>query len=500
MIKILQEKCNGCGICARECPVGSITVLEKNAVIDEKCTSCGVCIKVCNREAAVSDGEAVPGAVTCTYCPIQCQVKEGFTGACRRYRNVGGRLVRDRELVWAAPVTGARPLDVPLVTAVGAGSTYPDCIPAPIIVQDVRDGVEVVTVVTEAPLSYSGIKVKIDTNLHIGREGAPVRRDGRVVGLVITEEYGSKMLSLGGPNLLTGKNGFTTARTIVDIANGERVELKVEQGSKLELQVGYAPVVDGYEDRTMRVGCGSATTGMFAPHLKGVVDEAIILDHHIIGLFSEHRAGEEVGMTYSGVIPVGRRSTRGRYFGEPGHGLGGTSVMTPRDAIVGVDMTRALPGTRILVTETTARIAALFEVQPDGGVLEVPMTPEVARVVRLIAANCEDARVSALYVGGTGGSARAGVTKNPIELTRAVHLGEVTLTIGGAPTFILPGGGINFMVDVEKVAPRAFYWVPTPATVAPVEYTMTRATFERIGGHVGSIQPLAVLKQHKAQV
>jgi hypothetical protein len=37
-------------------------------------------------------------------------------------------------------------------------------------------------------------------------------------------------------------------------------------------------------------------------------------------------------------------------------------------------------------------------------------------------------------------------------------------------------------VDVEKVIPRAFAWVPTPATVAPLEYTMTLKTYEKIGG------------------
>jgi hypothetical protein len=54
----------------------------------------------------------------------------------------------------------------------------------------------------------------------------------------------------------------------------------------------------------------------------------------------------------------------------------------------------------------------------------------------------------------------------------------------------LPGGGINFMVDVEKVVSKAFTWVPTPATVAPIEYTITRKAYEEIGGHIDSIRPL----------
>lgn len=494
MVRIEAELCSGCGLCTKDCPLECIIVEEKKAVIGDGCSSCGVCTQVCPRGAAQKVEEEINGAVTCGACPVQCQIQAGFSGACRRYTNEDGRLIRNRTLVTEVPEPLTQPPEInwPLVTAIGAGTEYPDPRPAPYIVQGTRGGLEVVTVVTEAPLSYSGVKVKIDTNFHIGEEGAKIRREGRVVGIVDTEEYGSKILSLGGANLLTGKTGFMAARTIVDVANKKRVTLKVDGGSELELHVGHHPIIDGQTDITMRVGCGSATVGLFAPHLKEVVDEAIILDHHVIGLLSEHRAGQEVGMTYSGVVPNGRKSTRGRYFGEHGNGWGGTAISEARQAIRAVDMNLANVGMKILVTETTARQAALFEVfDDDGNVRQIPLTEPVKGVVELIHANCEPARVSALYTGGTGGSARAGVAMLPIELTRAVHRGEVRLTIGGAPALLLPGGGINFMTDVEKVlAPDAFYWVPTPATVAPVEYTMLRSTYERIGGHIAQIRQL----------
>ena len=496
MFKTIQEKCTGCGSCINECPLNCIHLKEKKAVIGEGCSSCGVCAQVCLFGAVRKVEETSPQTVQCGSCPVQCQIQAGFTGACRRYVNQNGQLVRNRNLVTNVPEPnwGPHEIDWPLITAIGSGTEYPDPRPAPYIVEGTRGDIEVVTVVTEAPLSYSGVKVKIDTNFHIGEEGARIRRDGRVVGMIDTEEYGSKILTIGGANLLTGENGFTVARTIVDIANRQRVKLKVENGGALELQVGYRPIIDGQEDTTMRVGCGSATIGLFARHLKGVVDEAIILDHHIIGLFSEHRAGEEVGVTYSGVVPIGRKSTRGRYFGEHGNGWGGTQISDPRQAIIGIDMKVARPGMRILVTETTARQAALFEVLAEGNVKEIPLSQEVQGVVQLIAANCEEARVSALYTGGTGGSARAGVTRLPVELTKAVHNGAVKLTVGGAPAFVLPGGGINFMVDVEKlVAQDAFYWVPAPATVAPIEYCMTKETYERIGGYLDQIRKLTDL-------
>jgi hypothetical protein len=66
---------------------------------------------------------------------------------------------------------------------------------------------------------------------------------------------------------------------------------------------------------------------------------------------------------------------------------------------------------------------------------------------------------------------------------------KARLTIGGAPAFILPGGGINFMVDVEKVMVGAFTWVPTPATVCPIEYTMKLEDYRAMGGHEEAIKP-----------
>lgn len=489
MIEVDLEKCRGCGLCEQNCPAGAISVIDKKAVVDDKCVNCGVCFRVCKFGGLARLEEMKPEAVKCASCPVQCEIRPGFYGACRRYINKDGVLLRSRPLV-ADPVAGQKrhpELERPLTTGVGAGTNYPCLRPAPHIIMDTVDGIDVVTVVTEAPLSYSGVKVKIDTNFYIGEEGARVRRKNQVVGMVETEEYGSKMISIGGANLLTGESGFIVARTIVEICNGERVTLKVDKGAKLEIQVGKPPVINGQVDSKMRVGCGSATIGMFARQLAEAVDEAIILDHHVVGLLSEHLAGEEVGLKWSGVAPNARKSTRGRYFGEHGDGWGGTNIQNPKDAILGVDMNVASPGIKILVTETTGRKVALFTVTADGGLVEIPLTQKAMEVVDLIKSNCEDARVSAVYAGGTGGSARAGVTNYPVKLTRAVHDGEANLTIGGAPTYILPGGGINFLVDVEKIVPKAFTWVPTPATVAPVEYTMTFDKYSEIGGHVDKI-------------
>ena len=499
MFQINQESCKKCKICVGNCPIGAISAEaaagQKKIEIQASCVECGICKKVCPF-GCIENAERAEGVVICSSCPIQCKVPVGSTGACTRYTNRDGKLIRNRPLEKEAkPVMEADgKIRRPVVTAVGAGTNYPCSKPAPHIVSECRDGVDVVTVVTEAPLSYSGLIVKLDTNTYIGEEGAKVYRGNKVVGMVNTEEYGSKMIAIGGANRLTGDGGFATARTIVELANGEEVELTVDKKIKMKLKAGKAPVINGIEESRMRIGCGSATVGLFARLMKECVDECIVVDHHVVGLCSEHLAGEAVGMDWSGVVPNATKSSRGRYFGDHGHGIGGTTLETCRDAINEVDMSIAKPGMTILVVNTTGEIYELFEVQGDGSVKSVPMTEKAMKVPRAIQENCQNSMTSVLYSGGTGGSARGGVCSYPLGITQAVHEGKAVLTIGGAPVFVYPGGGINFIVDTENMVAKGFTWVPTPATVAPIEYTMTKADYEAIGGHMDQIKDISEYK------
>ena len=495
---IETDTCIGCGFCVRDCPVGAVRLKDKKALIDhETCCNCGVCFRVCEQNAVIRDAHPPAEAVECTACPIRCQIREGCLGACQRYRNTDGRLVRIAPVHTFAQVqdvVGPEPEQAirrPLITGIGSGTTYPDCKPAPGIVYARQQGVDVVTVVTEAPLSYSSVMVKIDTDVPIGREGAAVLVGRAVVGQVETEQYGSKMLHIGGVNRLTGPDGFLVARTMVKLANKDKVRLKVHDGPRLQLQVGTPPVIDGRAITKMRVGCGSATLGIFAPVLLQAADEAVVLDSHITGLLSEHAAGRFAGARPSGVQLVFKQSTPGRYFGDHGQGWGGTSIENPAGVIRSIDMHTARPGMRILITETTGQNGAMFELGPGGELEPVPLPPSAENALKAISETCEPSRVSALYIGGAGGSARAGVTAHPIKLTRSVHEHKAHLTVGGAPAYVLPGGGITFMVDVEKVTNGFFTWTPTPATICPLEYTMRREEFEKIGGHVQAMQPFS---------
>ena len=152
--------------------------------------------------------------IRCDACPVMCYIRPGMLGACDRYGNRDGSLVRvaphvvlERRLDGGGEVVpfGIGALDwdgniqrepQTFVTAIGAGTTYPDYKPAPFIVASEIDGIDMVTVVTEGIFSYCGVKIKIDTDRHLGPERAVVRVDGEPVGHVTTGEYGSQMLSL----------------------------------------------------------------------------------------------------------------------------------------------------------------------------------------------------------------------------------------------------------------------------------------------------------------
>ncbi len=448
--------------------------------------------------------------IRCDACPVMCYIKPGKVGACDRYANHDGELVRVDPLTVLARTEEHRGRLVPFiqrdepwdgelvtpqdafVTAIGAGTTYPDYKPAPFIVAQEVDGVDMVTVVTEGIFSYCGVKVKIDTDRHLGPERNLVRVDGEPVGHVTTAEYGSQMLSIGGVNHLTGggkKEGRITCRTLLDLCNGQAVEMQIDQGSTVVVQAGRAPTVNGVVEERMRVGCGSATIGMFAKQWFKHVDEVVVVDDHITGVLSEHQAGKVLGVEGTGIRIRGRKSTPGRYFqvARPGSGWGGTDIDDPLSIVEGFDPRIAKPGLTLLMVSTTGEQHAFFELDEALTPIEKPLPTALTTSVERIAENCEPALCTVLFMGGAGGSLRAGVTDNPVRLTRSVKDMLTYVTVGGAPVYVWPGGGITLMVDVTRMPKGSFGYVPTPALVAPIEFTMRLDDYRTHGGHMAHV-------------
>jgi len=116
-----------------------------------------------------------------------------------------------------------------------------------------------------------------------------------------------------------------------------------------------------------------------------------------------------------------------------------------------------------------------------------------------VAENCEPAMSSVLFMGGAGGSLRAGVTENPVRLTRSVKESLTYVSCGGAPAYVWPGGGITVMVDVLEMPANSFGYVPTPALVAPIEFTMRLDDYKTLGGHMDEVRDISAVVNQDAR-
>ncbi len=73
------------------------------------------------------------------------------------------------------------------------------------------------------------------------------------------------------------------------------------------------------------------------------------------------------------------------------------------------------------MVSTTGEHSGYFILDDDLVPQPHPMPAALQDSVNLIAENCEPALCTVMFMGGAGGSLRAGVTKNPIRLTESVQ-------------------------------------------------------------------------------
>ena len=121
-------------------------------------------------------GDTAPNKekIRCDACPVMCYIADGKAGACDRYANEGGQLVRldpltvvrrrideggevvrflDEGQDWDGDLVSA---DTTFITAVGAGTTYPDYKPAPFIVSSEVDGMSTPSMLLSYRTTRSG--------------------------------------------------------------------------------------------------------------------------------------------------------------------------------------------------------------------------------------------------------------------------------------------------------------------------------------------------------
>ena len=176
---------------------------------------------------------------------------------------------------------------------------------------------------------------------------------------------------------------------------------------------------------------------------------------------------------------------------KPGTGWGGTDISDPLSILDPWHAAEAWPGQRLLMCSTTGEHAAWYLLDDALRPQPAPLPAAVQAVVDRIGENCEPSLCTVLFVGGAGGSLRAGVTDNPVRLTRAIKQSLVNVTCGGAPAYVWPGGGITLMVDVLRMPDGSFGTVPTPAIVAPIEFSLRLDDYQALGGHMAYVRPLA---------
>ena len=56
------------------------------------------------------------------------------------------------------------------------------------------------------------------------------------------------------------------------------------------------------------------------------------------------------------------------------------------------------------------------------------------------------------------------------------------------------------MVDVTRMPENGFGYVPTPALVAPIEFTLKLEDYAALGGHMDHVRPLSSLGENNREL
>ena len=79
-IRIIVDKCVGCGLCLKACAYDALALVDKKAVLNERCTVCGACLSVCKYDAILIERRPFKGQEVAEYSGI-CLFAEHRHGA-----------------------------------------------------------------------------------------------------------------------------------------------------------------------------------------------------------------------------------------------------------------------------------------------------------------------------------------------------------------------------------------------------------------------------------
>ena len=373
----------------------------------------------------------------CDACPVLCRIRPGRAGACARYANENGQLVRTDPVVLMQRTLdeGGKLVAVrraPNGTArrsIRRARSSPASAPAPPIPttsprpsssRPSTTGVDTVTVVTEGIFSYCGVKVKIDTDRHLGPEtgaGSRQRRAGRPRHdrRIRLADALHRRRAAPDRRLQEGRQRHLR-RAARSVLRQARWRWRSTAAMRWSCRPARRRSSTAEPEVRMRVGCGSATVGIFAqamarPRRRG---DRRRRPHH-------RRADRAPGRPRAGY--AARRHPRARAQIDAGalfpgrqsrprlgrHRHHRSAVDHPEDRPQGG---LARPASADDLDHRRGR-ALLRARRPAHAACRPrcphPCAPSSSASARTASRRC--ARV--LFMAGAGGSLRAGVTENP---------------------------------------------------------------------------------------
>jgi len=408
-------------------------------------------------DIALSEAERGAGIVRCDAAPCCAASGPGRAGACDRYANEDGKLVRVDPLVLLAKPDLARVAFVEgsaggaassegrgaFVTGIGATTTYPDYKPRP---SSCRPGMTASTCDgrDRGHLQLLRREGENDTIAISGRAGGRAGGRARRWATSPRRNNGSQMLSPGRRCIhLTGgskKEASSPAKRSWRSATAKPSSSRSTAADRGVQATGRRSST-ARSRSVWRVGAARPAIAC-SRRMEDHVDEVIVVDDHITGVLSEHQGGRflDIKPAASGCAAAARRRaaiSRSPSLAWLGHPMSAIRWRSSRRSIP------SRPGRlKLLMVSTTGRAFAWFELDHDLRPQPAAMPAAVRHVVERIAENCEPALCTVLFMAGAALAARRSHREpRATDALGARHADQVTL--GGVPAYGLAGRGIT---------------------------------------------------------